>query len=155
MYALELSKENLDMLVEFEKNARVTEPDIFLEGFNEEVFKDETLNAIDNPIFSSARCLMCVDDDKGVVGRIDFSILSSFAFGGDLRVYVDWIYVLKECRHKGVAQFLFKEMEGYLAKLGINEYFLLTAENDEAQRFYKSLTDARIEKKDVLTKNLG
>jgi len=154
MDAVMLSELNLNKLIRFEKRARISEPDVFLNNFDEEKFKSETLLALRNPLFASARCLMCVDADEEVIGRIDFSLLSSFAFGGDLRVYVDWVYVLKECRHKGVARFLFERMEEALAKLNINEYFLIAAENEEAQRFYDSLKGAKIEKLDVLTRKL-
>ena len=152
MDVLTLSIENLDTLIDFEKKARVTESEIFLDNFDEKKFRDATLNALLNPYYSSARCLMCIDTNKNALGRLDFSILSSFAFGGDLRVYVDWVYVLKEYRHKGIAQFLFKKMEEYLTSLGINEYFLIAAENEEAQNFYRNLENAKIEKQDVITK---
>jgi len=153
--ALKLSTLNLDKLIQFEKNARISEPDVFIHDFDEVKFRSETLNALNHPLFASARCLICVNiggGDGDVIGRIDFSIHPSFAFGGDLRVYVDWVYVLKEYRHKGVAQFLFQEMEKTLTELDINNYFLIAAENEEAQRFYGSLKNAQIEKQDLLTK---
>jgi len=152
METVMLCTENVEMLVEFEKQARETEADIFIHAFDETEFKTETLKNLKNPHFDSAKCLMCVDEEKKVIGRLDFSIIPSFAFGGDIRTYVDWVYILKECRHKGVAQFLFGKMEAYLKELGINEYFLIAAENDEAQRFYRSLGNAEIAKQDVLTK---
>jgi len=150
-----LSTLNLDKLVAFEKNARASEAEIFLDGFDEVQFRNETLNALENPNFTSARCLMCIDENGNSIGRLDFSIVSSFAFGGDLRAYVDWVYVLKEHRHRGIAQFLFKEMETYLTAQGIKEYFLIAAENNEAQSFYRSLENASIEKQDILTKNFN
>jgi len=155
MNATLLSPLNLDKLIDFEKKARISEAEIFLDDFDEGKFRDETLNALQNPHFASARCLMCVDETGSVLGRLDFSMLSSFAFGGDLRAYVDWVYVLKEHRHKGIAQFLFKKMEAYLTTQDTDEYFLLAAENDEAQRFYRSLENTSIEKQDVLTKNFA
>jgi len=153
MNVIMLSELNLDKLVQFEKKARISEPEIFLSDFDEVKFRAETLHALKNPLFASARCLMCANKDGDVIGRIDFSIVSSFAFGGDLRVYVDWVYVLKEYRHKGIAQFIFKKMEEILATLGINEYFLIAAENEDAQRFYKSMENAKLEKQDILTRS--
>jgi len=151
-----LSLKNLDKLVEFEKIARVSEPDIFLDELDSERFKNTTLAALQNPNFSSARCMLCIDEiDRNIVGRLDFSILSSFAFGGDLRVYIDWVYVLKEHRNKGIARLLFKHMEEYLISLSISEYFLIAAENQEAQKFYHSLKDAHIQKQDILTRNIS
>jgi len=151
-----LSLENLDKLVEFEKMARVSEPDTFLDELDSEKFRNETFTALQNLNYSSARCMLCLDDTDGnIIGRLDFSILSSFAFGGDLRAYIDWVYVLKDYRHKGVARFLFKHMEEHLTLLGINEYFLIAAENQEAQSFYHSINDSRIQKQDILTRTFA
>jgi len=148
-----LTLENIELLVEFEQQARETEPDIFMEGFDAAQFHKDTEAALRNPQFSPARCLMCVDNDK-IIGRLDFSIISSFSFGGNLQVYVDWVYVLKEHRHQGVAQFLFSQMEEMLTGMGIGEYFLHMAENDEAVRFYNSVDGAEISLTDVLRKYL-
>ena len=150
-----LSMENLDKLVEFEKNARLSEPDIFLDEFDGENFKNATLSSLKNSHFSLAKCIMCADIDGNIIGRVDFTILPSFAFGGALRAYVDWVYVLKEYRNKGVAQFLFRHMEEYLATSGIDEYFLITAENQEAQSFYNGIKDAHIQKQVTLTKKFN
>jgi len=151
-----LSVENFDKLAEFEKCARLSEPDVFLEELNCEKFKHETLAALQNPNYSLARCMLCAEGIEGnVIGRLDFSILSSFAFGGDMRAYIDWVYVLKEHRHKGVARFLFSHMEEYLTSIGINEYFLIAAENQEAQQFYRSIKDAHMQKQDILTNKFG
>ena len=150
-----LSLENVDKLVAFEQQARDTEPDVFFDALDSEQFRSETVAALQSHHFASARCMLCIDDIHGrAIGRLDFSILSSFAFGGDLRAYVDWIYVLKAHRHKGVAGLLFSRMEAYLASLKIDEYFLIAAENQEAQGFYRHLKDARIQKQDVLTKKV-
>ena len=153
MHSVMLSIENIDVVVEFEKRARETEAEIFTFEFDEMVFRKETLNALGNPNFASTRCMMCADENGDIIGRVDFTLLPSFAFGGDIRAYVDWVYVLKAHRHKGVAQFLFNEMTEYLKKLGINDYFLIAAENEEAQSFYRSLGNASIEKQDILSVN--
>lgn len=148
-----LTLENLDLLVQFEKDARLTEPDIFIDDFDENIFRTETEKNLANPLFSSARCLICVDDNRRAIGRIDFAITSTFSFGGVSQAYVDWVYVLKECRHKGAAQFLFSQTEDYLKGIGVNEFMLLMAENPEAQSFYRSFAGAEIQNYDVLRKN--
>ena len=149
-----LSEKNLDKLIAFEKRARTSEPDVFTHEFDSEKFAKETLAAMQSPSFASTRCLICEDANGHVIGRIDFSIVSSFAFGGSIRAYVDWIYVLKECRNEGIAKLLFKRMEGHLAELGVNDYFLIAAENKEAQTFYHCMKGSHIQKQDVLTKKL-
>ena len=154
MKTLMLNHDNIEMLIQLEQDARVSEPDIFVEDFDVHRFREETNMALTNPTFSSARCMMCVNDEGLAVGRIDFAIVPSFSFGGNVQVYVDWVYVLKEHRHRGVAQFLFAQMEEYIKAMGIDEYFLLMAENSEAQSFYRSIERAKIAHYDVLKKHI-
>ena len=154
MNCIMLTVDNIDMLVEFEINARISETDVFIEKFDEAKFKNQTLDALINPLFSSAKCLMCADDTGNIIGRLDLTLLPSLAFGGDLRAYIDWIYVLKNRRNKGVARFLLSQAEVILKQLGVSEYFLITAENDEAGKFYRGLKDVRIKHENVLTKSI-
>ena len=153
LHTLVLSSANIDKLIDFEKKARLSEPEVFISDFDEQSFRASTLAALGSPRFASARCMMCVLEAE-VVGRLDFVMLPSLAFGGDLRAYVDWVYVLKGHRHKGIARFLFGEMEACLKAEGASEFFLAAAENEDAQRFYRSIHEATIKKQDVLTKNL-
>jgi ribosomal protein S18 acetylase RimI-like enzyme len=147
-----LSIQNIDLLAAFEQKARATEPDTFINEFSVEQFRADTLKALENPVYSGARCLMCIDESENMVGRLDFTLIPSFAFGGDLRAYVDWVYVLKENRHRGVAQLMFEKMEEYLRDCGIHEFFLISAENDEAQSFYSSMKSSEQTQKTVLTR---
>ena len=41
--------------------------------------------------------------------------------------YVDWVYVLKAHRHKGIAQMLFAELEKDCKKHNIDQYYLIRA----------------------------
>jgi ribosomal protein S18 acetylase RimI-like enzyme len=143
------------MLVKFEQESRISEPDVFIEDFDSDKFKEETLAALKNPVFISSRCMLCNSEENQTIGRIDFSIVSSFSFGGNLQVYVDWIYVLKEFRHQGAARLLLSQMEEYIKDMGIFEYFLLTAENSEAQSFYHSIEAAEIKDSEILRKYLA
>ena len=145
-----LTTKNIDLLIGLEQDARISEPEIFTEAFDTDKVRQTTSTALANPDFTSARCIMCINDTDRAVGRIDFAILPSFSFGGNVQAYVDWVYVLKEYRHKGIAQFLFTQMGEYLKGLGIHEYFLHMANNSDAQRFYRSLSGAVIESCDVL-----
>jgi len=45
-------------------------------------------------------------------------------------------------------------MEVYIKDMGISEYFLLTAENSEAQSFYNSVEAAEIKNSEILRKYL-
>jgi len=154
MKTIALSAGDVDMLVELEKRARESEPDIWSGEFDEEDFRAKTLGALEDPRFACATCLVCVGEDGRAVGRLDFALLPSLAFGGDLRAYVDWVYVLKERRRDGVARLLFAEMERRLREAGAGAYFLVAAENADAQGFYAGMEGSRIERQGVLTKEL-
>jgi len=151
MKILTLTADNLDKLVEFEIQARATEGDVFLDKFDSESYTQRILSALSNPHYASATCMMCEDSGSDVIGRIDFALLPSFAFGGELRAYIDWLYVLKTHRHKGAARFLLDSVVSHLRKLGVSDYFLITADNPDAQRFYRKLEHTEISRHDILT----
>lgn len=148
-----LNKESLRTLVSFEKEARETEPGVLFGNFDEGEFYDKTLKALKDKSFSNAKTILCFQGEK-VVGRLDFSIISSFAFGGDKQLYVDWIYVLKEYRHKKIAQALFEEVEKYMKENNMDRYFLIAAENDEAKRLYHNMKDVKITRQEILEKQI-
>ena len=93
-----------------------------------------------NKTFDDCICLLAYVDGK-VVGRIDASMIKT-RFDGFVRAYLDWICVLKSYRHKGVAQSLLKELCNVLKERGITSLVGLTAANEEAQKFYRSITNS-------------
>ena len=50
--------------------------------------------------------------------------------------YLNWICVLKEERHKGVAQLLLRSLKSVLKEKNIDTLIILTAGNEEATKFY-------------------
>ena len=78
-----------------------------------------------------------------VIGRID-AVLIPTHFDGSVKAYLDWICVLKSCRHRGVAQKLFTALKDALKARNVDTLVALTASNDEAQRFYKSIPDSEM-----------
>lgn len=90
--------------------------------------------------FENAISFLAYLDGK-VVGRIDAVLLPSH-FDGSVKAYLDWICVIKRYRHQGVAQALLAELKQTLKERGISTLIALTAANDEAQRFYKSIPDS-------------
>ncbi|MBR6428777.1 MAG: GNAT family N-acetyltransferase [Clostridia bacterium] len=76
-----------------------------------------------------------------VIGRIDAALIPSH-FDGSVKAYLDWICVLKSCRHRGAAQKLMAALREELARRGVDTLIALTASNEEAQRFYKSVPDS-------------
>ena len=77
-----------------------------------------------------------------VIGRIDASIITSRSDAICYSAYLDWICVLKSERHKGVAQKLLDVLREQCKKEGVGTLVALSANNDEAQRFYKSIKNA-------------
>lgn len=80
-------------------------------------------------------------DNGAVIGRIDASIIASH-FDGSKKAYLDWICVIKSSRHQGVAQQLLEFLRQILKDRHIDTLIALTAANEEAQRFYKSVPDS-------------
>lgn len=78
-----------------------------------------------------------------MVGRIDATLIASH-FDGSKKAYLDWICVLKSCRHRGVAQTLLEALRDILRRRNIDTLVALTAANEEAQRFYRSVPDSEM-----------
>ncbi len=76
-----------------------------------------------------------------VVGRIDACLTRSH-FDGSTKAYLDWICVIKSYRHRGVGQALLERLRQELKARGVDTLIALTAANDEAQRFYKSVPNS-------------
>ena len=81
--------------------------------------------------------ILYLENDK-IIGRID--LISEHGFMDFVSIgYIDWVYVLKPYRGRGISKSLFKEAENLFKQKNVNEYYLFVASNDEAQKFYKSL----------------
>ena len=132
------TKEKIPDVVAFEKQLR-EEEDVWGWEIDDAYIKSVT-DSFEDPRFKNALSLLAYLGEQ-VVGRIDVVRIPSY-FDGTVKAYLDWICVLKSARHKGVAQALMKEMRSRLKAEGIDTLIALTASNDEAQRFYKSVPDS-------------
>jgi ribosomal protein S18 acetylase RimI-like enzyme len=81
---------------------------------------------------------------ENVVGRIDASLIFSH-FDGSVKAYLDWICVLKEYRHRGVAQSLISALKTELKRLNVDTLVGIIAQNEESLRFYKAIEGAKIQ----------
>ncbi len=106
----------------------------------DEDYKESVRRSFADDSFRDSISLLAYVDGQ-VVGRIDSSMISSH-FDGSTKAYLDWICVLKSYRHHGVAQKLLAELRRALKERGITTLIALTAANDEAQRFYRSIEDS-------------
>lgn len=132
------TKERIPDVLAFEKQLRAEE-DVWGWEIDDAYIKSVT-DSFDDPRFQNALSLMAYIGEQ-VVGRIDVVRIPSY-FDGTVKAYLDWICVLKSARHKGVAQALMNEIRSRLKAEGIDTLIALTASNDEAQRFYKSVPDS-------------
>lgn len=74
-------------------------------------------------------------DGENVIGQIEYHFYGCIQDGAKM-AYVDWIHVLKSHRRRGTATALFKEFESECLKNGINQYYLIQSESEEASSFY-------------------
>lgn len=97
--------------------------------------------SFDDRSFDDAVSLLAYDDGA-VVGRIDASLIASRFDGAKKAYYLDWICVIKSNRHQGVARRLLESLRKILKDRQVDKLIALTAANEEAQRFYKSVPDS-------------
>lgn len=129
-------------VLEFERELRRQEPDTFFmdvgEGYRarlEDSFRDGR--------FVNALSLLACEGGR-VVGRIDAVVLAARSDADCGCAYLDWICVLKEERHRQVAQLLLKELRRELKDRGVRTLIAVMAHNPEAERFYRAVEDASI-----------
>ena len=135
----EYTKDRINDVVEFENRLREKEE----WGWEiDENYLASVRKSFDDPTFRDSISLLAYVDGK-VVGRIDSSMISSY-FDGITRAYLDWICVLMDYRHKGVGQALMQALRDRLKERNIDTLVAITASNEEAQRFYKSIGDSRM-----------
>lgn len=134
------TKELIQDVLDFEARLR-KEEDFWGWEINEK-YIDSVKKSFDDPAFDHSLSLLAYVDDK-IVGRIDSSIIASH-FDGSKKAYLDWICVIKSYRHSGVAQRMLSELIQRLKSQNIETLIALTASNDEAQSFYKSIPNSEM-----------
>ena len=135
-------EKHIEMVLEYEKELRRQEPDIYY-WEPDENYKDALASSFDDERFNTAVSFIAVRGEK-VVGRIDASLIASRSDAACCSAYLDWICVLKNERHNKVAQALLNALRTELKKRNVTLLIALMANNDEAQRFYKSVKGAAI-----------
>ena len=135
-------EKHIEMLLEYEKELRRQEPDTYY-WEPDENYKNALINSFSDDRFNTAVSYIAVMDDK-VIGRIDASLITSRSDAACCSAYLDWICVLKSERHNKVAQELLNTLRAELKARNVSLLIALMANNDEAQRFYKSVEGAAI-----------
>ncbi len=134
------TKELIQDVIDFEK--RLREEETFWGWEIDEAYIESVRRSFEDIEFNTSISLLAYVDEK-VVGRIDASIIASH-FDGSKKAYLDWICVIKSYRHFGVAQRLLSELLQRLKEKNIETLIALTATNDEAQKFYKSIPNSQM-----------
>ena len=127
-------------VLEFEEQLR-REEDVWGWDIDDAYIENVTASFRDEKFANALSFLACMGEK--VVGRIDAVMLPSH-FDGSVKAYLDWICVLKSCRHRGVAQAMLSALKSELKSRRIDTLIALTASNEEAQRFYRSIPDSEM-----------
>lgn len=134
------TKDKIPDVVDFENRLRLEE-DFWGWEIDDDYVKSVE-KSFEDSAFDNAISLLAYDNEK-VVGRIDSTLIAT-RFDGSKKAYLDWICVIKSYRHKGVAQRLLDGLKEVLKSRNIDTLIALTAANDEAQSFYKSIPDSEM-----------
>ena len=140
MNIIPYTADKIPTVVDFETRLRKEEP-FFMWDIGEK-YQSDVKKSFSDPRFDGCISLLAEESGK-VVGRIDATLIPS-RFDGSVKAYLDWICVIKSCRHKGVAQKLMTALRAELRARNVDTLVALIAANDEAQRFYRSLDGAEI-----------
>lgn len=144
-----LCPENVEQYIRYLKIAIEAEPEMMTA---ESLDADGIRRRINDPFYMNTTSVLAIEDET-VVGRIEYHFYGCMQDGYRM-TYVDWVYVLPEYRHKGIAQKLFKELEKDCKIHGMNQYYLIRATNPDADRFYKQFVDAELGECAILRKEI-
>lgn len=144
-----LSEFNADRYIEYLKKAFNDEPDMMTSDLIDEIGIKERIY---NPFYRNTKSLLAFDGEN-VIGRIEYHFYGCLQDGYKM-AYVDWVYVLKSYRCHGVARGLFCEFEKDCLENEINQYYLICATNEYADKFYKSFDSVEINYTPILRKTI-
>lgn len=132
----------IDGVMDFERELRRQEPGTFFMDVGEGYRKLLEKSFHDGRFANALSLLAC--EDGHVIGRIDASIIAARSDACCGCAYLDWICVLKEKRHRQVAQLLLKELRRELKNRGVETLIAIMAHNQESISFYRSVEHASI-----------
>lgn len=144
-----LGRDNVRQYIEYLRIAMAKEPEKMMA---EAVDEEGILERIQDPFYVKTTSVLAMDNGK-VVGRIEYHFYGGMQDGYRM-AYVDWVYVLPEYRHQGIAQGLFGELVKDCKANEINQYYLIRATNPDADKFYHSFKDASLSEAPLLRKYL-
>lgn len=144
-----LSQKNVDIYIDYLKKAMLCEPDMMTA---EHVDETAIRNRMNDAFYRNTKSILALVDEQ-VAGRIEYHFYGCMQDGCRMS-YVDWVYVLPEYRHQGIAKNLFKEFEKDCKDNGIDQYYLIRARNKNADAFYRNFENASLQDEPLLRKEL-
>ena len=144
-----LNQNNVEEYIAYLKAAMKEEPEKMTA---ERVDEQGIRNRVSDSFFARTTSVLAKEDGK-VVGRIEYHFYGCIQDGYRM-AYVDWVYVLKAYRHRGIAQMLFAELEKDCERNNIDQYYLIRATNEETDRFYGNFERAELQDAPILRKYL-
>lgn len=149
MYFERLNEQNVEHYIAYLKLAMEQEPNMM----TADVIDEEEIRArLREPFYEKSTSILAMENNQ-VAGRIEYHFYGCIQDGYRM-AYVNWVYVLPEYRHNGVAQGLFAEFEKDCAKHDIHQYYLIRATNENADRFYKKFEGVQLDEEPMLRKIL-
>ena len=134
------TKDRLPDVLDFERRLREEESDWGWEI--DDAYVRQVEHSFEDSSFDGSLSLLAYFDGR-VIGRIDSAVIAS-RFDGSKKAYLDWICVLKSFRHKGAGQKLMEALREELRERGFDTLIGLTAANEEAQSFYRSVPGSKM-----------
>ena len=144
-----LTSKNVGLYLEYLKQALLEDPE---QMWINQIEEDKIINRLNDNFYQNTKSYLAIMNNK-VVGRIEYHFYGCIQDGFKM-AYVDWVYVLKEYRNKGIAKSLFSVFEQDCKDNGINQYFLIRATSESANHFYNSFKEVELEESLTLRKNL-
>lgn len=136
------TRERIGDVLSFERELRRQEPDTYFMDAGES-YRYLLEHSFEDDRFTNAVSLLACEDGR-VIGRADAVILAARSDASCATAYLDWICVLKEERHRGVAQLLLRELRRELKGRGVETLIAIMAHNPESLRFYNEVENASI-----------
>ena len=149
MIFVKLDESNIEKYIEYLEHALAVEPE---QMHVDKIDKEGLRERIKDSFFRKTTSVLAMENAK-VLGRIEYHFYGCMQDGYHM-AYIDWVYVLPEYRHRGIAQSLFKEMEKDCRENGIDQYYLIRATNANADKFYHSFTEVELSEAPILRRDL-
>ena len=149
MYFERLNEQNVEQYIAYLKLAMQQEPDMMTV---DEIDEEGIRTRLRDSFYEKSTSILAMENNQ-VAGRIEYHFYGCIQDGYRM-AYVNWVYVLPEYRHSGVARKLFAEFEKDCEKHEIHQYYLIRATNENADRFYKKFENVQLDEEPMLRKIL-